>query len=101
MVKNLYICLSFAAVIGALLLGVSYVPALTVGYDGSDNSISAIRRAHTIEAHAYCSATRPDVDCNCFAEKAGQVMSQQTVRVRGAVYADPVDLARVQAGSAC
>lgn len=50
---------------------------------------------------SYCSETMSEVDCACFAMKAGEILSKDRKRAIGWRYADPWKLAEGQASETC
>jgi hypothetical protein len=51
--------------------------------------------------HAYCTARLPGVNCACFADKAGEILRDDSQRFAGWAYADKLDLALAQATDSC
>jgi hypothetical protein len=84
--------------IGAIAFGFS-MPALTADATrvSSDGKFISIQERETL----YCQASVLRADCQCFAHVSGYVLEQDAPRIRGAIYADRLDLARGQAAGSC
>ncbi|QRF65726.1 hypothetical protein [Ponticoccus alexandrii] len=91
--------LAILAASGAAVGAVQFLPPLTA-YEAPMGRKDAQGRARLDEL-SYCRANLPGVDCGCFAQKAMQVMAQDSARVRGWSYTDRWDLALSQAADSC
>ena len=49
----------------------------------------------------YCQSNLDNVNCQCFGQTAGHILSQEKPQVRGMEYADKTRLARDQAMRSC
>ncbi|MEY1554044.1 hypothetical protein AB3Y40_00280 [Yoonia sp. R2331] len=56
---------------------------------------------NTAQAYGYCRTNLDRVDCGCFASRAGQIMSEPGLNIRGAETIDRTELARLQATDSC
>jgi hypothetical protein len=89
-----------ALALAILIALVNIVPPLTDGGPSESLTPFATSRAPGKEA-AYCRENLNDIKCICFARKAGHVMESAHMPIRGLVYADRWELARIQAGGSC
>ncbi|WP_299409202.1 hypothetical protein [uncultured Roseobacter sp.] len=92
---SLYVAAGIACVV---VVGFLFPPLTT---RGPAVEADAAYQTHVIGELAYCRSNRSDVNCACFARKAGHIMSFEGPQVRGFVYADRSELARGQAGNSC
>ncbi len=53
------------------------------------------------QEYGYCARNLDDIDCGCFANRAGQVMTHNAPTIRGAETIDRTELARMQATDSC
>ncbi|WP_299602139.1 hypothetical protein [uncultured Tateyamaria sp.] len=101
----IYIYLRYLAIIGTvvlLLFGISFFPPLTSGGNSAGSGVSQAEYEEiTGQELAYCENSAYDVDCECFAEISGHILSQQETKVPFAVYPDRTALARGQASGEC
>ncbi len=97
------ISLAVIAVVAGILLMVLQVPALTTGGGGGrSSSVNQEEFDRTVgREYAHCRANGKDVDCVCFANTSGRILTGGTPRVPGAHYADQTQLARDQADDRC
>ncbi|MEN9062089.1 hypothetical protein [Ponticoccus litoralis] len=91
--------LAILAASGAAVGAVQFLPPLTA-YEAPLGRKDAQGRT-VLDELSYCRATLPGVDCGCFAQKAVQIMAQDTPRIKGWTYADPRALALSQAADRC
>ncbi|GGX58679.1 hypothetical protein GCM10007385_29330 [Tateyamaria omphalii] len=100
-----YDYLRYVAVVGILLLlafGVSLFPPLTSGATSVGSGVSQEEYEETVgQELAYCESNSYDVDCACFAQISGHILSQKESRVPFATYPDRTELARGQASKDC
>ncbi|MGP6088013.1 hypothetical protein [Antarctobacter jejuensis] len=87
-------------VIAGLVAGVQAFPPLTEG--GLARSVHpVVASGAAADPAAYCRENLSGVNCACFAQKAGEVLSKPYDPIQGLSYADRWDLARGQAGDSC
>lgn len=96
--------ISLYVILGGLV--VIYVvfsfPALTASGNKSSTGVSEAEFERTVRQEmAYCRQQPEDINCQCFANLSGQILTHRTNKVHGATYADRQDLARGQAARAC
>lgn len=84
---------------GTLVAAVQLLPPLT-SYEPPVNQKNRAGE-FVVDEYAYCRANLPGMDCGCFAERAVQVMEEDSPKVQGWSYADKWDLALTQAGDTC
>lgn len=100
-----YDYLKYVAIVGTLVMlayGVSLFPPLTSGATSAGSGVSQAEYEATVgQELAYCESHAYDVDCACFAEVSGHILSQKQTRVPFAVYPDRTELARDQASGDC
>jgi len=84
----------------AVLTIVVSLPVLT-GVTPAAVSTTAAHRATLDKEYAHCQAHEDGVDCACFSQKSGHILSFETPRVFGYAYGNKTDLARGQASEAC
>lgn len=88
------------AVIAILVSGIQLLPPLTEG--GLPRSVPPYgAESAPDDPEAWCRANLPGVNCACFAQKAGEVMSEPHEPIPGMAYANRWELARTQAGDGC
>lgn len=87
-----------AGVVIVLVIGSTFTPVIS---RGSGPTASAKAVAIAKQEYAYCRSNLDDVNCACFADIAGQVLSTDTPEFRGTVAADKFELARSQAMQSC
>ena len=86
---------------GSIVAAVFTMPALTQGGGTSySNGSPAFRKAVEQEL-SYCSGAGLDVDCACFAQKSGHIMTHKRIQGGSHSYAHKKDLARGQAVDNC
>ncbi len=56
---------------------------------------------NVVQEYSYCQTNMNDVNCSCFANVAGYVLSDKSPDFRGTVSMDKVELARYQASQSC
>lgn len=61
----------------------------------------ATSRAAGFSPKEYCASAMTGVDCGCFVQKAGEILSTDRERVLGYAYANPIDLAISQGQEGC
>ncbi|WP_417208123.1 hypothetical protein [Antarctobacter sp.] len=96
--------ITYAAILGTVALlvaGVSTLPPLTEGGLPRSGPPPYGAASAPADPEAFCRATLEGVNCACFAQKAGEVMSAPHKPVQGLAYANRWDLARAQAGESC
>lgn len=87
-----------AGVAVVLVAGSAFTPVIP---RGNETALNDTEVANATQAYGYCSANLPDVDCACFAGRAGMVMSHNGLDIRGADTIDRTELARLQAVESC
>ncbi|MBV7393934.1 hypothetical protein [Mameliella sediminis] len=95
---------TYAAVLASVALlvaGVNRLPPLTQGGLPRTGSPPPGLATAPADPALWCRSNLTDVDCACFAQKAGEVMSTAHEPVQGMAYANRWDLARAQAGQSC
>ncbi|MFK7834841.1 MAG: hypothetical protein AB8B60_01360 [Sulfitobacter sp.] len=96
------ISLGVLGVAGVVLALVLQAPALTSGNGGGSNGVSQEEFDRTVgREYAHCRANDKDVNCACFANTSGRILTGGKPRVPGADYADQTQLARSQASAKC
>jgi len=90
-----YVFVGSAAVIG----GISQLPALTE--DPSTVEIGSEMQIILAQEKSYCQSYGAGINCQCFAEKSGQILAHSGSRDHRYLYADQQDLARGQARKSC
>lgn len=91
-----------ACILLLLVFGVSFFPPLTSGGNAAGSGVSQAEYEEIENQElAYCENSGYGVDCECFAEISGHILSQQNTRVPFTVYPDRTVLARHQASSEC
>lgn len=89
-------------VLPAIIYLIFMMPPLTSGGGGPLPGVSQAELEQAVNAeYAYCRASDTNVDCACFAQKSGVILSSNGPRVQGLVYAEKRDLARGQAEDGC
>ncbi|MFT6022326.1 MAG: hypothetical protein ACI9PY_000435 [Ascidiaceihabitans sp.] len=86
----------------AVLYAVFSMPALTNG--GTSNSLGVSQAEFdtaVTQELAFCQNQPDDINCPCFANLSGTILTDKEPRVRGAIYADKLELARGQAAATC
>lgn len=58
-------------------------------------------RAAAFNPSDFCASAMTGVDCGCFAQKAGEILSNNKKRVVGYAYANPIELAISQGQEGC
>lgn len=87
-------------VCGGLVASVQFLPPLTA----SDEPLVFMPgrpEVANFDPIQYCQSNLSGVSCDCFAQKAAQVLSEANARVTGFDYADPIDLAVLQGSQNC
>lgn len=90
-----YVFVGSATVIG----GISQLPALTE--DTSSVEVGSTMQIVMSQERSFCETYGQGVDCQCFAEKSGQIITNENSRDHRYLYADQRDLARGQALNSC
>lgn len=85
----------------AIVYGVFSFPALTSGGGGNTTVSQAEFEAVFNQELTYCLEKPADINCQCFANKSGVILSDRSPRTFGAEYADKQELARSQAELSC
>ena len=88
--------------VAAVIYGIFLMPPLTSGGGQGRSGGNQEEFESTVrEELAYCQKLPNDINCQCFAQKSGRILSHKEPRVPGATYADKHKLARGQAKRAC
>ncbi len=87
---------------GLFIAGVSRVAPLTAWESPvPTRQISEKHEAAKDGGYAHCRAELSGVDCECFSQKASQILQEDNQQIAGWTYADKWDLAKSQATAAC
>lgn len=92
---HIYLTLGIAVVLGAGTL----VPPLTTSRDWFAEDTPEMRSAR--REMSYCQESLSNVDCACFASKAGHVLAYDGPRLPATSLMNRSELARGQATDAC
>jgi len=86
---------------GSIVAAIFTLPALTQGGGANYKDGSTEFRELVQQELSYCSGTLRNVDCVCFAQKSGHIMTHK--RIETGTYTFPLkkDLARGQAVGTC
>lgn len=87
-----------AGAVSALLVGFN-LPPLTEDADAGPRG-AAHQASFQAEA-SFCRSNLPGMNCICFAEKSGFVLSEPQGDMRGWAYVDKQTLARTQGTASC
>lgn len=82
----------------ALGIGSTFTPVISRG-GGLAHSETEIKNA--VQEYSYCQTSLTDVNCRCFSEISGHILSQDIPDFRGSVALDRSQLARTQASQTC
>lgn len=93
----LYILLGGAAVV----TGVSAVPPLTEGGLALNSPAAEQATVASAEERSFCQANTPGLNCHCFSQVSGHILSADQPQIYGYQYANKSDLARSQASKSC
>ncbi len=86
----------------AVVFVVFSMPALTSGGNQGSSGVSQAEfDAVFTQELAYCRAQPDAINCRCFANRSGIILTYKQPKVRGAVYAEKSALARGQAAQGC
>lgn len=87
-------------VCGSILLAANSVPPLT--QPTAPETVTHVNRhAAQFNPVDFCASAMSGVDCGCFSQKAGEILSTNNERVMGYSYANPIDLAISQGRKGC
>lgn len=86
----------------AVTYGVFSTPSLMTTSAPSQSNVSQEEFNATVSRElAYCQGNTENINCRCFANKSGAILTETRPRIRNAVYADQTELARGQAANSC
>ena len=89
-------------VVAAAVYGAFSATPLTTVQESSENTVSPEEFERTVsQEYTHCRSRGDGVNCACFANKSGTILTSNAPRMRGMVYADKQDLARMQAERSC
>ncbi|MGH1414225.1 MAG: hypothetical protein ACRBB0_12085 [Pelagimonas sp.] len=88
------------AICAVIVGGAQTLPALTEPTHSVAEIMKSSRQNNFRPMH-YCNSALSGVDCNCFAQKAAQVLVDKRTRIWGWEYTNKLDLAIDQGRKAC
>lgn len=82
----------------ALAVGSTFTPVIS---RGGAVAPSAFEMANAVQEFSFCQSSLENVNCRCFSEISGHILSQDSPDFRGTVSMDKSQLARTQASQSC
>lgn len=93
------------ATMSVLAIGFMFPPIISrdgwISPSADAASVSDQELALTQQEHAFCRENLDDVNCACFARKAGHILAQPQPELFGYTYTDRSELARGRAKHTC
>ena len=91
-------CYLAVGITGALAVGSFFPPLTTSGDFATPTTRHQILASQQL---SYCQSNLSDVNCVCFAGKAGHIMAHDGPKIPGLIYKNQSVLARDQAMQSC